>query len=311
MTKPQITIKIMDLCFSEENLKWLRTYLRETKSHSLLIVTNERTIFKYGDIKDTRYIASMRKSVLAVLYGMYDIDLTKTLGELGIDDNQCLTDEEKEATIDMILTARSGIYHPASNAGSSLGNLKRGTKKPGTQWAYNNWDFNVAGTIFEKETGVSIYDALAKLGRDLEFKDYDLEYNKKMYHERKDRQAHKSIHPPYHMHISARDMAKIGLLMLNNGEYKGKQLISRKWVKKMTTMKTKPRETGKRGVGYGYMWWVFANDRHKGGVLEGAYYASGMGNQWLLVVPKLGSVVVMKRKYDPFEANRVVHQLFG
>lgn len=42
----------MDPCFSEENLKWLRTYLRETKSHSLLIVTNERTIFKYGDIKD-------------------------------------------------------------------------------------------------------------------------------------------------------------------------------------------------------------------------------------------------------------------
>ena len=165
MTNPQITIQIMDLCFSEENLKWLRTYLRETKSHSLLIVTNERT--------------------------------------------------------------------------------------------------------------------------------------------------NKSIHPPYHMHISARDMAKIGLLMLNNGEYKGKQLISRKWVKKMTTMKTKPRETGKRGVGYGYMWWVFANDRHKGGVLEGAYSARGMGNQWLLVVPKLGSVVVMKRKYDPFEANRVVHQLFG
>ena len=35
----------------------------------------------------------------------------------------------------------------------------RGSQKPGTYNLYSNWDFNALGTIFEKKTGRSIYDA--------------------------------------------------------------------------------------------------------------------------------------------------------
>jgi CubicO group peptidase (beta-lactamase class C family) len=35
----------------------------------------------------------------------------------------------------------------------------RGSHAPGTFWYYNNWDFNVLGTIFEKKTGLKIGEA--------------------------------------------------------------------------------------------------------------------------------------------------------
>jgi hypothetical protein len=38
-----------------------------------------------------------------------EIDLTMTLGDLDIDDAPALTDEEKSATIEDLLTARSGV----------------------------------------------------------------------------------------------------------------------------------------------------------------------------------------------------------
>ena len=39
---------------------------------------------------------------------------------MGIDEIGGLTEEEKQATVRDLLTARSGIYHPASNDGDDL-----------------------------------------------------------------------------------------------------------------------------------------------------------------------------------------------
>ena len=78
-----------------------------------------KILFEHGDIKDLFYIASVRKSFLAALYGNYvnngKIDLNKSLADLNIDDIGGLSDQEKEATIADLLGARSGVYHQASN----------------------------------------------------------------------------------------------------------------------------------------------------------------------------------------------------
>ena len=57
--------------------------------------------------------------------------------------------EEKEATVNDLITARSGVYHPASNGGDSKNKPERGTYKHGEHYLYNNWDFNFAGTALE------------------------------------------------------------------------------------------------------------------------------------------------------------------
>jgi len=82
------------------------------------------------------------------------IQLQKTLREIGIDDVGGLLPGELNATVEELITARSGVYHPASNAGDALASAPpRGSQQHGTYQLYNNWDFNAAGTIFEKLTG--------------------------------------------------------------------------------------------------------------------------------------------------------------
>jgi hypothetical protein len=72
------------------------------------------------------------------------IDLSLTLAALGIDDVEELSPKEKQATIYDLLTARSGIYHPAGYETPWMESIKpqRHSHAPGTWWCYSNWDFN-------------------------------------------------------------------------------------------------------------------------------------------------------------------------
>jgi CubicO group peptidase (beta-lactamase class C family) len=83
---------------------------------------------------------------------------TTTLAELGIDDTPSLTRTEQAATLRMGLQARSGVYHPS--VGGLLADREampaRGSHPPGSFWYYNNWDFNVLGTVCERHRHVKI-----------------------------------------------------------------------------------------------------------------------------------------------------------
>lgn len=56
--------------------------------------------------------------------------------------------------------------------------------------------------------------------------------------------------------LSARDMAKIGNLYLNNGIYDDKQIVSFSWIKESTREQNRWR---KRNLSYGYLWWLGEN----------------------------------------------------
>ena len=190
---------------------------------AMMAVVGGRVLYEYGDVATVSYLASVRKSVLAMLFGKYvkngTIQLDKTLAELGIDDHGGLLPSEKEATIADLLGARSGVYHEASNAGDDLASAPpRGSQKHGTYYLYSNWDFNALGTIFEQETKQGIYDALEKdLARPIGMRDFD-----RASHSRSG-DAARSIHLAYHMNFSTRDMARIGYVMLRNGEWNGQR----------------------------------------------------------------------------------------
>lgn len=270
----------------------------------MLILQNGKILYEYGNIKEVSYIASCRKSVLSILYGKYvkngTIDLQQTIGDIGIDEKDGLLPQEKEATVNDIITARSGVFHIAANEGYDKKNiLKRGSVKHGEYFVYNNWDFNVAGYIFEKKTGHSIYEEIEEqLAKPLGFQDWNIKNQHKKYGKRK------SQYPAYHIYLSTRDMAKIGQLMLNNGNRNGNQIVSKDWIKKITTTVT-PVDTVNKRYGrdrlspfqfsYGYMWWIVDNIKHDP-VFEGAYSATGYGGQFITVIPKLNMVVAHKTK---------------
>jgi len=90
-------------------------------------VVGGRVLWEYGDVSRRSYLASVRKSILAMLYGKYvangTIRLDKTLEELGMDDHRGLLPHEQQATIEHLISARSGIYHPAANPGDNTAEL--------------------------------------------------------------------------------------------------------------------------------------------------------------------------------------------
>lgn len=274
-----------------------------TKITGLMIVHKGKVVFDYGDLEELSYIASIRKSVLSILYGQYvedgTIRLNKTIKELGIDDVEGILPIEQTATIQDIISARSGVYHPEGYPGGMQEYApERGSVEPGTHWLYSNWDFNVAGHIFEQETGKNIYDEVERqLANPLHMQDWDRSIQQK--------QGNTSIskYLAYPMWFSTRDMARLGLLMLNKGKWKDVQVISASWVDEMLTSRTSHEELNKNvpvfhgtGVnyGYGYMWWLWQDVSDPR--FEGAYSAKGAMGQNITVYPAIETVLVFKTK---------------
>ena len=291
--------------FTQARLDSLTRYLKNhLATTGMLILQNGKILYEYGDIKEVSYIASCRKSVLSILYGKYvengTIDLNETIGEIGIDERKGLLPIEKTATVKDIITSRSGVFYTPVNKGYDEKNiLKRGSVRPGEYWVYNNWDFNVAGYILEKKTGNSIYKELEEqLALPLGFQDWNIKNQRKKYSRRRSR------YPAYHMYLSTRDMARIGQLMLNDGKWKGRQIVLEAWIRKITTTVT-PVDTVNKRYGrdssspfqfsYGYMWWLIDSFNHDPD-FEGAYTASGYDGQFITVIPKRKIVVAHKVK---------------
>jgi len=285
-------------------LEPITAFLKDSSNTTALVVLKDGKItYSYGNVSEISYLASCRKSVLAMLYGKHvengTIDLNETIGSIGIDENDGLLPIEKQATVDHIITSRSGVFHVPANGGYDEKNIKeRGSKQPGEYFVYNNWDFNVAGHILEVKTGKTVYEEIEEqLAKPLGFQDWNIKNQRRTVNEEKSRYS------AYHMYFSTRDMAKIGQLMLNKGNWEGQQLISRKWIKKITSRVTSRDTVNKRNganrkssvqFSYGYMWWLFENFKDNPN-MEGAYTASGFGGQYITVIPKLNMVIAHKK----------------
>jgi beta-lactamase family protein len=86
------------------------------------------------------------------------------------------------------------------------------------------------------------------------------------------------------LYLRAEDLAKIGLLYMKEGRWKGQQLMSPAWIKESLT----PRIDAGKGFQYGYQWWLLPN----GEPSRLAWVARGMGGQRLIVFPEDQLIVV-------------------
>jgi len=150
--------------YSSAKLAALRGWLKTQETTSMVVSVGGRILVEYGDPKYVSATASIRKSILAMMYGKYvangTIDLNKTVKQIGLDDVQKFLPREELARLEWLLMGRSGIYHPDGepDPDPSDNPPARGSQLPGTFFYYNGWDFNAAGTAFEKLTGKDIYD---------------------------------------------------------------------------------------------------------------------------------------------------------
>jgi len=273
-------------------------FSKKIHSDAVMIVDNGVVVDAWGDITMKFYCHSIRKSLLSALIGIHieegNIDLSKTMGELGIDDSEpSLTPIEKQATVYDLVRARSGIYHPALGEGYFMEPMRpeRHTHAPGTFWYYNNWDFNALGTIFEQETGTKIFEEFDTLiAKPLQMEDFNVSDCR--YKASKDYRSDYSIskHRYYEFRMSTRDLARFGLLYLRNGRWRDQQIVPIDWVRESTSSHSQIWPDG----GYGYLWWtgskegLIANVNVRGH----SYLASGAGVNKLIVLPYRKLVIV-------------------
>lgn len=91
-----------------------------------------------------------------------------------------------------------------------------------------------------------------------------------------------------HLRLRPVDMAKLGQLYLQEGEWQGRQLVPFDWVLEATTN----RVPSSLGESYGYFWWPVP-------LQEGSAYAAvGFGGQLVEVVPDLDLVIVVSTDVD-------------
>jgi len=295
-------VKVSKNLWSREKLSAAEQYAASLNDESFMIVNCGIVVDQWGDASKKLTTFSVRKSLISALYGIYSaegkIDISQTLEQAGIDDLPFpLTQEERQARIVDLLRARSGVYHAASFETDFQRKIRpvRGSHSPGSFWFYNNWDFNVLGSIFEKKTGLTIgeafYQRIAKPTDMQDFTPGDVYYVG---------DSTVSEHPAYMFKMSTRDMARFGLLYLNGGRWKNHQILPAAWVDK-STHAHEMAHLGKMQVGgYEYLWWVEYGGVHLGeATLPGMYSAQGAGGHYILNVPSLNTVIVNQYENEP------------
>lgn len=275
--------------FDEQKLASLQQKFVQQGGSSFLVIQGGKVAIAWGE-PNRRYLqASIRKSYLSALFGVFAeeaaIDLEQSLANLGIDDRHTLTLAEQKATILDLLRAKSGIYLPAAYSPRGMAERMpaRGSHAPGTFWYYNNWDFNALSSIFHQLTERDLFASFQeRIAEPLQMEDFRLSDTYYRY------ERDKSIHPAYLFKMSARDMARFGLLFLRAGIWENQQLIPAAWVKESTRIHTADlgADFAHRG-GYGLLWWIAPP-------VDGnqVYYASGAGGQRIFVIPDQDMVVV-------------------
>ena len=281
-----------ELGWSSEGLKQVRELAGSFDTAAVMIVDDGIVVDEWGETDRKFNVHSIRKSFLSALYGLAvkegKIKLNSTLAELGIDDNEpALTTEEKQARVIDLLKARSGIYHPALYETSAMkaARPKRGSHPPNTFWYYNNWDFNALGTIFEKAMKSTIAREFSqRIAEPLQMQDFkveDVEYVR----------GTDSIHPAYPFRMTARDMARFGLLFLRNGEWQRRQVIPKQWISESV----RSYSPAGRNNGYGYMWWIKLPNAE---LKQQFFSAQGAGGHYIMVFPDRKLVIVHRVNTD-------------
>lgn len=301
------------LGYSATNLNKAKTYSETINTAAVVIIKKGQLLFEWGEV-DKKYMThSMRKSFLSAMYGKYvengTINLETTLEDLNLDDIPELSLEEKQATIRDCIKSRSGIYHTALYESQNMKDLKpeRFTEKAGIHWYYNNYDFNISGFIFEELTRQNIFESIKEdIANPIQMEDFQAEDGWYV-------SGEESIYSAYPFRITAHDCARFGLLMLNKGNWNGKQIISEAWVEESTRYHSDA--TLYSSDGYGYMWWV-SRDYNKFPHLpnvdlpEGTFSARGAGGHYILIIPEKDLLIVHRVDTD-IPNNKVSKDEFG
>jgi CubicO group peptidase (beta-lactamase class C family) len=104
--------------------------------------------------------------------------------------------------------------------------------------------------------------------------------------------------------LSTRDLHALAQLYLNDGRHKGKQLISKSWIRDSTTAKAQINEQ----FDYGYLWWLVPYQVNKQSWLAFAMNGSG-GNTVQVFAEQKIVIVITTENFNVQQPHQLTNQL--
>jgi len=273
-------------------------WLKENGSKSGLMVRHGRIVgeWYFGDAKpDSKHIVystskSFSSTAAGVAIAQGKLKLDSKVGDYFPD---AMPASKRDITVKQLLSMTSGAH--SDNAQLPRTDLFKYVLEelpmdsaPGTKWEYNNTGLAILSPVVQAATGQNIDQVL----NENVFKKIGIPRGDWSWEDRE------GIPISYSgLHITARSLARYGLLMLNKGMWKEEKVIGSDWVAEAIAPS---QEMNKR---YGYLWWNNLDQKAWPGVPRDAYAAMGKFDNDMLIVPSL-DLIVIRQVGDDTGANR-------
>jgi len=244
----------------------------------------------------------------AVHRGMLDVKAPATVPEW-----RHPADPRRSITLENLLHMASGL--DSNRAGNRTDRLYIGGGRvtdtatenaleapPGKRWKYANND-----------TLLAVRALRGAMGNDDAFLRFPFEallYKIGMTHTRPETDWRGDFVLSSQVWTTARDLARLGVLYLNDGVWEGERLLPAGWADYVATpAPSQPPENRGGGAtpGYGAQWWLF-NERYPD-IPDDTYAAMGNRGQYLVVIPSR-DLLIVRRGYDPARGERFQLDVF-
>ena len=283
---------------------------RSLNMHSVLLLRHGRVLAQttFGD-QDTqlwKMTFSACKSITSLAIGMLIDDgalsLTTRVVDLFPDKITAVGKlRYKDLTVKHLLTMTSGAVLNEASSMTETDWVKAffadvPTSKPGREFRYNSLNTYMLSAIVKRVSGQGLCEFLEpRLFAPLGITDY--------YWETCQEGIEKG---GWGLYIGSEDLAKIGQLVLNGGEWNGQRLISEKWLRTATSRHVRT-EASMGEFDYGYQIWC--------GRTKNRFLFNGMLGQNVLAFPDTGFLLVTNAGNDEmFQQSRyfeLAEQYFG
>ena len=178
--------------------------------------------------------------------------------------------------------------------GTSMDGFAEGLEEteyqPGERWQYVSIDTHVIGMVIRGATGRSIPELLEEkiiipLGLE---------------------KAPNYVTDGYGvafvlggLNMTTRDYARFGQMILNGGQWNGRQIVPQDWIEQSTSPSA---PTAKGQTQYGFQWWIPAD------ATEGEFFARGIYGQYIYINRPLGVVIASNAADRKFREPGVADQ---
>jgi CubicO group peptidase (beta-lactamase class C family) len=272
-----------------------------------MIIRHGYIVAEWGDVHKVDMTFSVAKSYLSTVAGIaYDKGLIRNLHEpvrMLVKDGGFDSPQNAPITWHHLLNQTSeweGVLWDKPDVADRRAGRSRTLNPPGTFWEYNDVRVNRTALALLRVLGEPLPEVLEReimdpIGASESWQWHGYRNSKVVIDGREIESVSGGGHWGGGVWASTRDHARFGLLFLRNGEWNGRRLLSREWIKLATT------PTPIKPV-YGYMWWLNTSREQYPAASSRAFFALGAGGNIIWIEPE-DDLVVVTRWLDTRSAN--------